>query len=964
MLSPKKLGISFLCLLVLGVPGLVLAHATPFLYEPENSSVIEEAREEVRIHFSERVEEQASGISIFAPDGSRVGLGEARVDPSNRRLYRALMEDAGEGTYTVSWQVVSADDGHFTKGAFSFSVGEASEAPLLGQIQVQHVTRLPQALATGMELLGQAFLLGAAFFLAFLWAPLKRRFLSLQSLEAKLRGRLAFFAVCGVVLGVAGSVGYVILKTLDLQQLRPGSFGETFLIFAQTNDGSFALARAFLSLLMGSLLLVKLRSLFQALKPGKIAYTLLSLAGLIILLRAIVSHASASSFLPAVSVFVNALQLASKEWWVGLAVLLACIILPLVGKAGNAKIIFSLLADFSRFAVPALAALALSGLYILWLHGKDFSYLIGEEWTSRALLVIFLVALAGSLRLFHQVFAERIRSPFLARVVGLTLPAEAIAGVVLMFVTAVSLLTTPFYPGQAYSFSRSAESGEAVVELSVHPNRPDSFLIEITDQRGEQLAFENAVITLENRTERIGPLVVEAEQVAQGRFVLPRSELSLPGEWVVGVAAQRPGSYDAVASFVFQYPEEIASTLLDEGARHFSLFEALLLLAAFLSVLASYALYLLNRKARKEIAGMLQIESSPVRPHARRLGVAASALIVLLSAYGFNEVAGKTAFQRLCEKNGDFWIQSVPMRDYKPLSSGNVTGCTLQIGLFHFADRSEYEYFRQPVQTFARLETLPAVLRAGEQADLALQVYEIKDGQTLEEAPRLSLYHDRILHAIVIGEDLETFAHIHAEDVGPVTEEQKEEGRYLLEHTFPKAGNYVLAIDYTVRGVEMQQLFPLLVEGGLAMEEPGEPNFSRVKNFEGYDVSFRGPETFATGTEQRFSYFITKDGSPVRDLEPYLGAAMHVFAVREDLFQGTHTHGETYPLGSIYVQKYLQLAGFGRYHTHFVPEEFGPVVETGVSLPLIFPTPGAYVVFGEFSHEGKIVLTDFTVQVR
>ena len=103
------------------------AHATPISYEPEASSLLEKMPQQVRIYFSERIEQGASGIIVYGPDGSRVDNDDAVIDSRNARFYGLHMRDGGQGTYTVSWQVVSSDDGHFTKGAFSFSVGKETK---------------------------------------------------------------------------------------------------------------------------------------------------------------------------------------------------------------------------------------------------------------------------------------------------------------------------------------------------------------------------------------------------------------------------------------------------------------------------------------------------------------------------------------------------------------------------------------------------------------------------------------------------------------------------------------------------------------------------------------------------------------------------------------------------------------------------------------------------------------------
>ena len=109
---------------------------------------------EIQIHFSERVEPRVSSITVLAPDGSRADLSNSAADPADPRVYRVGLKDGGAGTYTVSWQVISADDGHFAKGAYVFSVGNArpSAATDTGGFQTVHSSSVPEALTLAVEL--------------------------------------------------------------------------------------------------------------------------------------------------------------------------------------------------------------------------------------------------------------------------------------------------------------------------------------------------------------------------------------------------------------------------------------------------------------------------------------------------------------------------------------------------------------------------------------------------------------------------------------------------------------------------------------------------------------------------------------------------------------------------------------------------------------------------------------------
>ena len=160
------------------LPKLSFAHATPIQYVPGASSVLSQAPKEVQIRFSERLEPRVSSILVTAPDGSRADVSNSAADPADPRVYRVGIKDGGSGTYTVSWEVISADDGHFTKGAYVFSVGveKLNASTDAGGFQTVHSSSVPEALTLALELIGDALILGALMALVFIWRPMRRHF--------------------------------------------------------------------------------------------------------------------------------------------------------------------------------------------------------------------------------------------------------------------------------------------------------------------------------------------------------------------------------------------------------------------------------------------------------------------------------------------------------------------------------------------------------------------------------------------------------------------------------------------------------------------------------------------------------------------------------------------------------------------------------------------------------------------
>ncbi|WP_336047614.1 copper resistance protein CopC [Streptomyces sp. CA2R101] len=105
------------------------AHAALTGSTPVQGSVVDHAPGQVTLTFSEGVAMGDSSIRVLDPRGKRVDRGKLlNLSSGNVVKYGAgLPPGLGNGTYTVTWQAVSADS-HPVSGAFTFSVGAPSKA--------------------------------------------------------------------------------------------------------------------------------------------------------------------------------------------------------------------------------------------------------------------------------------------------------------------------------------------------------------------------------------------------------------------------------------------------------------------------------------------------------------------------------------------------------------------------------------------------------------------------------------------------------------------------------------------------------------------------------------------------------------------------------------------------------------------------------------------------------------------
>jgi copper resistance protein C len=98
-----------------------LAHAQLEKASPPVGGTVASASE-IRLTFSEGVEPRFSGVTLAAPGGANVPLGEPKVEGSDKRLLFVPISNAlAAGVYTVHWRAVSIDT-HHTQGTFQFTV--------------------------------------------------------------------------------------------------------------------------------------------------------------------------------------------------------------------------------------------------------------------------------------------------------------------------------------------------------------------------------------------------------------------------------------------------------------------------------------------------------------------------------------------------------------------------------------------------------------------------------------------------------------------------------------------------------------------------------------------------------------------------------------------------------------------------------------------------------------------------
>ena len=179
--------------------------------------------------------------------------------------------------------------------------------------------------------------------------------------------------------------------------------------------------------------------------------------------------------------------------------------------------------------------------------------------------------------------------------------------------------------------------------------------------------------------------------------------------------------------------------------------------------------------------------------------------------------------------------------------------------------------------------------------------------------------HEKRLHLIVVRRDHAGFQHLH-----PVLDEAT--GTWTVPAQLTP-GSWRVFADFSAAGGPALVLgSDLLVPGHVAAPEPVDE--TRSAAVDGYTVSVDG--TLRPGAHAALTLTVTKDGTPVTDLQPYLGAYGHLVALRGDDLAYLHVHPGGEP-------------GDGGTRP-------GPEIEFGAEVP----SAGRYHLYLDFRHDGVV----------
>jgi len=208
----------------------------------------------------------------------------------------------------------------------------------------------------------------------------------------------------------------------------------------------------------------------------------------------------------------------------------------------------------------------------------------------------------------------------------------------------------------------------------------------------------------------------------------------------------------------------------------------------------------------------------------------------------------------------------------------------------------------------------------------------LREPDTDRRVTSLATIHERPLHLFVIDRSLQFFRHVHPTRVS--------DGTFELREMIPP-GDYVVIADFLPQGGVSQMVQRAIVTPGYhGPLFPAPPDLAGEMATERTTDGMRvrlDARNLKAGREAllRFTLADAATGTPITDLQPFLGAPGHLLIVNADLTEADHVH----------------------------PEE---AVAAGPSITFqpLLPAGGLYKLWLQFQRNGVVATVPFVVSVE
>ncbi|QSB04465.1 hypothetical protein [Natronoglycomyces albus] len=190
--------------------------------------------------------------------------------------------------------------------------------------------------------------------------------------------------------------------------------------------------------------------------------------------------------------------------------------------------------------------------------------------------------------------------------------------------------------------------------------------------------------------------------------------------------------------------------------------------------------------------------------------------------------------------------------------------------------------------------------------------------------------HEKDLHLIAVHATGEEFRHVHPD--------MDAHGVWSVPWQWDQAGTYRLYADFVAaesgEGLTISRTFEVAGD----VKDASERSPSNQATVGGLDITLSGD--LGVGSDSMLTFDISRDGEPVAELEPYLGAYGHLVVLRESDLAYLHVH----PMGE--------------------SEQGVTSPDARVEFHAQAPTVDTYFLYLDFQVDGEVYTAEFTVEAE
>jgi len=239
----------------------------------------------------------------------------------------------------------------------------------------------------------------------------------------------------------------------------------------------------------------------------------------------------------------------------------------------------------------------------------------------------------------------------------------------------------------------------------------------------------------------------------------------------------------------------------------------------------------------------------------------------------------------------------------------------------------EQHHSYQTGNTIAKLRVRSKIVPKKD-IDLEIDIQD-KNGKAITS---FDIFQEKKMHLILVSDDLQYFQHLH-----PIYQNK---GSFRIKTNFPQPGNYTFFSSYKPSGKSEQvSVMKIKVPGTPQVLANIDLTTSKIFGHTKTKLTF-SPSTFTAGQEVMVMFDLKDmtNNQPITDLQPYLGERGHLVIVKQSSILSAsnyiHAHAmKNTPNGQI----------------HYMTK---------------FPQPGKYKLWNQFKRNGKVITSDFWVNVQ